>query len=186
MKDTKTLMYKMLCVVLYIVLITGCGNKNSFSALEKGFLAPPDSARPGVYWYFMDGNLSKEGMTKDLESMKKAGIGYLVYLEVNVGVPRGPVDFFSTEWKALFRHAVEECERLGIAITLGVGPGWTGSGGPWVEADASMLHLVSSSVEVTGTGKQQTIQLPVPAPKRPFFGEDRFTPEVRKQWGRLL
>lgn len=182
MKDIKNLLYKTLCAVCYIALITGCGNKNSFSALEKGFFAPPDSARPGVYWYFMDGNLSKEGMTKDLESMKKAGIGYVVYLEVNAGVPRGPVDFFGMEWKELFKHAVEECERLGIAITLGVGPGWTGSGGPWVEADASMQHLVSSSVEVTGTGKQQTIQLSKPLPKRPFFGGGGFTPEVKKQW----
>ena len=69
---------------------------------------PPDSARPGVYWYFMDGNLSKEAMTKDLEAMRTAGIGYLVYLEVNVDVPRGPVDFLSDEWQDLFGHAVAE------------------------------------------------------------------------------
>ncbi|MDR2037678.1 MAG: glycosyl hydrolase [Bacteroidales bacterium] len=172
-------------IFLFITFICGwlfvsC-DSNSFAKLEKEFMYPPDSARPGVYWYFMDGNLSREAMTKDLESMKKAGIGYLVYLEVNVGVPRGPVDFLSPEWKELFKHAVEECERLGIAITLGVGPGWTGSGGPWVQAEASMQHLVSSSVEVTGAGKK-TIQLPVPAPKRPFFGEGGFTPQVKKQW----
>lgn len=155
--------------------------QNNFAELEKGFLNPPDSARPGVYWYFMDGNLSKEAMTKDLESMKEAGIGYVVYLEVNVGVPRGSVDFFSPEWKELFKYAVEECERLGIAITLGVGPGWTGSGGPWVEAQASMQHLVASSAEIQGSGKK-TIQLPVPSPKRPFFGEGGFTPQVKKQW----
>lgn len=58
------------------------------------FKNPPPTSRPGVYWYFMDGNISKKGMTKDLEAMVKAGIGYLVYLEVNVGVPRGEVDFF--------------------------------------------------------------------------------------------
>ena len=155
--------------------------ENNVSALKKGFANPPDSARPGVYWYFMDGNLSKEAITKDLESMKKAGIGYVVYLEVNVGVPRGSVDFFSQEWKELFKYAVEESERLGIAITLGVGPGWTGSGGPWVEAQASMRHLVSASIEVDGTGKK-TIQLPIPAQKRPFFGEGNFTPQVKKQW----
>jgi hypothetical protein len=57
--------------------------------IKKGFLSPPNEAKPGVYWYFMDGNSSKEGMTKDLESMKKAGISSAVYLEVNVGVPRG-------------------------------------------------------------------------------------------------
>ena len=69
-------------------------------------------------------------MTADLESMKEVGIGNLVFLEVNVGVPRGPVDFMSDQWQDLFTHAVRESERLGIDITLGSGPGWTGSGGP--------------------------------------------------------
>ena len=166
---------------IFLLLCSCTQQGNNLSELKKGFIDPPDSARPGVYWYFMDGNLSKESITKDLESMKKAGIGYVVFLEVNVGVPRGSVDFFSQEWKELFKYAVEECERVGIAITLGVGPGWTGSGGPWVEANASMRHLVSSSTEVEGAGKK-TIQLAVPPPKRPFFGEWSFTPQVRKQW----
>lgn len=168
-------------LLLFLLFCSCTPPANTFSELEKGFVTPPDSARPGVYWYFMDGNLSGEAMTKDLESMKKAGIGHVVYLEVNVGVPRGSVDFLGPEWKELFKHAVEECERLGIAITLGVGPGWTGSGGPWVEAQASMQHLVASSSEVEGAGKR-TIRLNRPSPKRPFFGEGGFTPQVRKQW----
>jgi len=121
--------------------------------LQNGFQNPPDSARPGVYWYFMDGNLSREAKTADLESMKAAGIGNLIFLEVDVGVPRGPVGFMSPEWQELFVHAVREAERLGIEITMGSGPGWAGSGGPWVEAGQSMQHLVASSVEVQGPGR---------------------------------
>ena len=120
--------------------------------LHNNFQTPPESSRPGVYWYFMDGNISKEGMTKDLEAMKQAGIGSVVFLEVNVGIPRGKVDFFSEEWKLCFKHAVKECERLGIRMTLGIGPGWTGSGGPWVKAEQSMRHLVASSTRVKGSG----------------------------------
>ncbi|MDR1865327.1 MAG: glycosyl hydrolase [Bacteroidales bacterium] len=148
---------------------------------EQGFLNPPDSARPGVYWYFMDGNVSKASITKDLEAMKQAGIGYVVYLEVNVGVPRGKVDFLSEEWQNLFGHAVRECERLGIFITLGTGPGWCGSGGPWVTGAQSMQHLVYSATEVNGGGTQ-TIRLPQPAPRMPFFGEGTLTPELKAQW----
>lgn len=59
--------------------------------MEKNFVNPPDSARPGVYWYFMDGNLNGKEMTADLEAMKVAGLGNLVFLEVDVGVPKGPV-----------------------------------------------------------------------------------------------
>ncbi len=154
---------------------------SEITSLKAGFLHPPDSARPGVYWYFMDGNLSGEAMTADLEAMKAAGIGSLVFLEVNVGVPRGPVDFLSDEWQELFKHAIREAERLGIEITLGVGPGWTGSGGPWVAPEQSMQHLVSSAVQVTG-GSTKTIRLPKPAPKKPYFGEGVFTPELKKQW----
>jgi len=114
------------------------------------FRNPPDSTRPGVYWYFMDGNLDVDEMVKDIESMKEAGIGNLVFLEVNVGVPRGPVDFMSDQWQALFVNAVRHAERLGIDITLGAGPGWTGSGGPWVKSEQSMQHLVFSTIETRG------------------------------------
>jgi hypothetical protein len=86
-----------------------------------------------------------------------------------VGVPRGKVDFLSEEWQDLFGYAVKECERLGIFITLGTGPGWCGSGGPWVEGAQSMQHLVYSTTEVQGGGTQ-TIQLPEPEARRPFFG----------------
>lgn len=133
----------------------------SGSSLEDEFKHPPDSARPGVYWYFMDGNLNREEMVADLESMKEAGLGNLVFLEVNVGVPRGPVNFMSDAWQDLFANAVHHAERLGIDITLGAGPGWTGSGGPWVKPEQSMQHLVFSSVNTQGPSRFDEV-LPVP------------------------
>jgi len=136
--------------------------------LKAGFKNPPQSARPGVYWYFMDGNLSREGMTADLESMAQAGIGNLIFLEVNVGVKRGPIDFLSEKWQELFKHAVREAERLGIEITLGSGPGWAGSGGPWVKPEQSMQHLVADSIEVKGPRSFDGI-LPIPKPRKPYF-----------------
>ena len=129
--------------------------------LTAGFVHPPDDARPGVYWYFMDGNLNREEMVRDLESMKEVGLGNLVFLEVNVGVPRGPVEFMSDEWQEAFANAVHHAQRLGIDITLGAGPGWTGSGGPWVPAEQSMQHLVFSTVETSGPSTFDEV-LPVP------------------------
>ena len=145
--------------------------------LADGFVEPPDSARPWVYWFFMDGNLSKEGMTADLKAMEAAGIGGVIIMEVSVGIPRGPVEFMSEEWCALFKHAVEEAERLGLQITLNAGPGWTGSGGPWVRADQSMQHLVASVVEADGPGTFDNV-LPCPQPRKPYFGEGGLTPET--------
>lgn len=149
-------------LLLAFLFICSSGlHSQNIDLLRNGFQSPPKSAKPGVYWYFMDGNLNREEMTKDLESMKEAGINHLIFLEVGIGVPRGPVDFMSEAWQELFVHAVREAERLGIRILLGAGPGWCGSGGPWVKPEESMKHLVFSETKVTG-GKKVDVQLPVP------------------------
>jgi len=164
------------------------------AGIRTGFRTPPLSARPGVYWYFMDGNMTKGSITADLGSMKRSGIANLIFLEVNVGVPRGKVEFLSEEWIELFQHAEKEARRLGIEITLGTGPGWAGSGGPWVKPEQSMQHLVASATHVCGpagpgasaTGAPSTggkkILLPRPEPRKPFFGYGVFTPSLRQQW----
>ena len=137
--------------------------------LEDAFLHPPDSARPGVYWYFMDGNLNGPEMTADLEAMKAAGLGNLVFLEVDVGVPKGPVRWMTEPWQNAFVQTVRDAERLGIDITLGIGPGWCGSGGPWVKPEQSMQHLVFSSVDLQGP-QDYSQKLPVPEQrKEPFL-----------------
>lgn len=120
------------------------------SRLERDFASPPAAARPWVYWFVMDGNFTREGITADLEAMRRAGIGGLIFMEVNVGIPRGPVAFMSPEWQDLWRHAVRESERLGIQLTLNGGPGWTGSGGPWVQPALSMQLITSAELNVTG------------------------------------
>jgi len=162
----------------------------SLDALAKGFAAPPDGARAGVYWYFMDGNWSAEGVRKDLAAMREAGLAHVTLLEVGLGVPRGPVAMLSKEWKDLVALAARECGRLGIGIVLGTGPGWAGSGGPWVPAEQSMQHVVASSLNVTGkTGADgkpvvQRLTLPPPEPKRPFFAGalPEKSERVRKEW----
>lgn len=163
------------------VLFAGCRHQPEADQLKEAFKNPPPSARPGVYWYFMDGNLSREGMTADLESMKKAGIGNVLFLEVNVGVPRGKVDFLSETWQELYTHAVKEAERLGIEVTLGSGPGWAGSGGPWVRPEQSMRHLVASEKQINGPGEFKG-KLAVAPPRRPYFGEGVFTGELKEAW----
>jgi len=181
-KSCGSLFNPVILPVILCLLLSGfsCQKKSSrIDSLAAGFKNPPDSVRPGVYWYFMDGNLSREAMTADLESMKEAGIGQVIFLEVNVGLPRGSVDFLSEAWQDLFTHAVREAERLGIEITLGIGPGWTGSGGPWVKPEQSMMHLVTSSVEINGPEAYSEL-LPVPEPYQPFFGEESVPAGLRE------
>jgi hypothetical protein len=94
----------------------------SAADLEETFRTPPDKARPGVYWYFMDGNMDQEMMEVDLKSMHEAGLRKALFLEVNIGVPRGPVDFMSEAWQDNFANAAKVADRLGIEIILGTGP----------------------------------------------------------------
>ena len=127
----------------------------------------------------MDGNLNREGITADLESMRAAGLGGVVICEVNVGVPRGPVEFMSPEWRGLFKHVVREAERLGLEVTLNAGPGWTGSGGPWVKPEQSMQHIVAAAVETEGPSRFDAA-LPRPARRPAFFGEGGLPAEIKK------
>ncbi|MCP4311339.1 MAG: glycosyl hydrolase [Bacteroidetes bacterium] len=174
--------YKSIFLLALIISLASCSAENeSYNALKSSFQNPPNSAKPGVYWYFMDGNQDKHEMTADLESMKEVGIEHVLFLEVNVGVPQGPVKFLSEEWQENFVHAVKECERLGIVLTLGSGPGWTGSGGPWVKMEESMQHLVATKAEVSGPAQVSKV-LEVPEGRNPFFGLGGFTPELRERW----
>jgi hypothetical protein len=128
---------------------------------------------------WMDGNLTREGITAYLEAMREAGLGGVVICEVNVGVPRGPVEFMSPAWRGLFKHVVREAERLGLEVTLNAGPGWTGSGGPWVKPEESMQHIVAAAVEAAGPSCFEA-ELPRPARRPAFFGEGGLPPELKK------
>ncbi len=153
------------------------GSGDPSNDLATGFAHPPDAARPWAYWMWMDGNLDREGITADLEAMRAAGLGGVVICEVNVGVPRGPVEFMSPEWRGLFKHVVREAERLGLEVTLNAGPGWTGSGGPWVKPEESMQHIVAAAIETAGPSRFDA-ELPKP-PRRPaFFGEGGLPAEI--------
>jgi len=168
----------LLCALTLAIVDGACAPTQS-ARLERQFVSPPDSARPWVYWMWMDGNLSRDGITADLEAMQRAGIGGVVICEVNVGVPRGPVEFMSPEWRRLFKHVVREAERLGLEVTLNAGPGWTGSGGPWVRPEQSMQHLVASEIEIIGP---KHFEDPLPRPQRrpAFFGDGALPAELER------
>jgi hypothetical protein len=169
-------------LAILVIVPAACGRGPSGPApadeLAARFARPPDETRPWVYWMWMDGNLTRAGITADLEAMRAAGLGGVVICEVNVGVPRGPVEFMSPEWRALFRHVVREAERLGLEVTLNAGPGWTGSGGPWVEPGDSMQHVVAAAVEASGPSRFDAV-LPRPVRRPAFFGEGGLPQEIK-------
>ena len=149
--------------------------KKTNRSLVGDFISPPDSARPGVYWFFLDANLSKEGMKADLEAMKRAGIGRAIAMEANQGGPKGSVAYMTPEWLDCWRFAGAEAKRLGIDLTLASGPGWCGAGGPWIRPENSMQHLRSSETKVVGPTRFEG-NLPKPTPRDPYFGRGSLGP----------
>ncbi|MCX6903159.1 MAG: glycosyl hydrolase [Verrucomicrobia bacterium] len=119
-------------------------------ALAKGFTQPPDSARPWVYWFWLNGNISSNGITADLEAMRRAGIGGGLIMEVDQGAPVGPMDFMGQPWRELFRHVHAEASRLGLEINMNDDAGWNGSGGPWIKPEQSMQEVVWTETNVAG------------------------------------
>ncbi len=103
--------------------------------------------RTGCYWMWMNGNISKEGITKDLEYMKAAGIESAFIFDVAVGVEQGTVDYGSPEWVEAVKHACQEAERLGLTLGLHNAPGYTATGGPWIRPEESMKELTWSVSE---------------------------------------
>jgi hypothetical protein len=139
-------------IALSAILMSGCSDR--FSTIEKGFVSPPDSVRIGVYWYWINDNISKEGVVKDLQAMKEAGITRASI--GNIGqqsYPTGKVKILSDEWWEIIHTALKTAAELGIEIGIFNSPGWSQSGGPWITSEQSMRYLDASELRVKGTVK---------------------------------
>jgi len=150
-----------LCALVLLAVVAASAFPAERDDLAAGFTTPPDSARPWVYWFWLNGNITKEGITADLEAMKRVGIGGVLIaeaasyrpaadMEVDQGIPLGPVAFISDQWRELFNHVVTEAQRLGLEVNMNNDAGWNGSGGPWIKPEQSMQKVVSSEVGVEG------------------------------------
>jgi len=136
--------------------------------LAANFPSPPHSAKTGVFWFWVNGNITREGITADLEAMARVGIGRVVIFEVSGDIPGGTVKFLSDEWRALFRHALAEANRLDVKLNINNDAGWCGSGGPWNTPENSMQQLVSTRTSVEG-GKSFDAVLPQPPAVKGFY-----------------
>lgn len=123
--------------------------------LPSLFRDPPEEAKPRTWWHWMNGNVTREGITADLEWMKRAGIGGFQLFDATVGTPQfidSRVGYMTPQWQALLRHAAHEADRLGLEMGIAASPGFSETGGPWVAPKAAMKKLVWSEM-VVGPGK---------------------------------
>ncbi|TWT81533.1 hypothetical protein CA13_29860 [Planctomycetes bacterium CA13] len=168
--------------ILFIALTLIAGGLRADEFVDA-FRNPPDASRPGVYWYFMDGNQDRDEMIADLRAMKEVGIGSVLFLEVDLGMPRGPIPFMTEPWQDNIAHAFAEAGRMEMEVILGTGPGWSGSGGSWVKAEDSMKHLVGNSLKVTGPAMlDEILEIPPPHPANHFAGMNAVHESERNAW----
>ncbi len=134
--------------ILTITMSLFMGASLQAQTLEESFLAPPDSARPYTWWHWVNGNVSREGITKDLECMKAVGLGGFVLFDCSVGIPAGPVTYNSAQDHHLRSFAISEAERLGLDAGMNNASGWSSTGGPWVTPEHSMKMVAWSETTV--------------------------------------
>ncbi|HEY0945503.1 MAG TPA: glycosyl hydrolase [Opitutaceae bacterium] len=132
--------------------------------LESGFRSPPDASRPSTFWWWFNSYVSKEGITRDLEQFRAKGLAGVVLINTSTGfgsgpIPKGP-EFLSPEWRALYRHALQEADRLGLEVGVNLSTGWC-MGGPWIKPENSGRWFLQSSLAVEGPAKLDRV-LPLP------------------------
>ncbi len=176
---------------LLILTLTVVAGLAAAEDLETLFANPPDVTKPRCYWYWMDGHITKAGITNDLEAMHRFGIGegYIGIISGQSGMDPKPEPMALTdEWWDFIIHAVREGRRLGVDIGFFNSPGWSQSGGPWVQPDQAMRYVALPETLLRGP---QHFEGKLPAPEGPFQdvvvlafpapqGEDVVAPEKKR------
>ena len=162
----------------------------TFNSLAGKFDHPSDEYRPHVWWHWLGSNFSKEGITKDLEAMKEAGIGGATIFNIASSVQEShfPMEnnpwpwqtYRSDAWWDAIEHTMKEARRLGLKIGLHGTPGYSATGGPWITEERGMKALVSSRTVVEGG---RMVEVSLPRPELPeFTGYDARYVEGYKPW----
>ncbi len=141
---------------------------NETGHLEQHFKNPPADAKVRTWWHWINGNVSSEGITADLEAMKAVGIQEVQLFNVNLSNPPGVAAYLSETWLDLLQFSVSEAGRLGMEFTLHNGPGWSSSGGPWITPEYAMQELVFSELTFKG-GQVFNDILPQPPTRLEYY-----------------
>jgi hypothetical protein len=168
-----TIMNRIGRVVTVVMLLAVCAARaqNAGDALERSFQNPPDSAKPRVWWHWMNGNITKEGIKLDLEWMKRIGLGGFQNFDAAFLTPK-VVDkrlvYMTPEWKDAFLYATTLADQLGFEMAIAGSPGWSETGGPWVSPAHAMKKLVWSTTIIEGGHPYSGVLPKPPSTTGPF------------------
>ncbi len=149
----KPLLRAALFLAILLSLAAWATAQESVDALKSGFENPPNSAKPRVWWHWMNGNVTKEGIQLDLEWMQRIGIGGFQNFDAAIATPQfvqQRLVYMTPEWKSAFLFTTQLADRLGLEEAIAGSPGWSESGGPWVTPQQAMKKFVWSETRVQG------------------------------------
>ncbi len=155
---------KLAAATLAVLLSTAALPAQTTVDLRSGFENPPNGARPRVWWHWLNGNITKEGIKLDLEWMHRIGIAGFQNFDAALGTPQvveKRLPYMTPEWKETFLYATKLADQLGLEEAIAGSPGWSETGGPWVKPSEGMKKYVWSEIEVDG-GKPFSGSLPHP------------------------
>lgn len=163
---------KWLIIFLVCLSVNNHLQGQTAATLEQQFRQPPASARPWVFWYWMQAAVSKQGITADLEAMKQVGIAgaYLMPIKDTTSPPlfKPAARQLSSEWWEMVRFAMQEAKRLGLQLAMHVSDGFALAGGPWITPELSMQKLVWSKTYIKG-GDPKPVKLEQPEAKEDYY-----------------
>jgi len=139
-------------------------SESALKQLEEGWNNPPQSARTRVWWHWMNGNITKDGIRKDLEWMHRIGLGGYHNFDASSRTPiivDKRLVYMDPDWKDAFAYAMHVSDSLGLEATIASSPGWSTTGGPWVKPEDGMKKLVWRTLDVKG-GQKVLQKLPEP------------------------
>ena len=149
-------------ITLLLSCVVGLHAQDTVSLSQ--FVSPPHAARPQVWWHWMNGNISKDGIRKDLLWMHRMGIGGVHLFDAGLDTPQivpQRIEYMTPAWQDCLRYALHLADSLGMEVTIASAPGWSNTGGPWVTPDDAMKRLTWRDTVVCG-GQRKQIQLPAP------------------------
>lgn len=175
---------------LILLLNLSCKQDQSNSNLLQEFKNPPEAARPRVWWHWMNGNITKDGIRKDLLWMKSSGIAGFQNFDASLNSPQivdNRLTYMTPEWKDAFAYTTRLADSLQLEMAIAGSPGWSETGGPWVKPEDGMKKLVWTEVRVKG-GESNIKLLPQEGITGPFqniakipgFGETPLESEAIK------
>jgi alpha-L-rhamnosidase len=154
--------------------------ENAEDPLKRGFEDPPSAARPRVWWHWMNGNITKEGIKLDLDWMHRVGIAGFQNFDAALQTPQvveKRLAYMTPEWKEAFKYAIQLGDQYGMEMAIAGSPGWSETGGPWVPASQGMKKYVWSETVVEG-GKPFTGALVHPPSKTGAFQTAGFREQI--------